>query len=79
MTPQWIDEALCATGIFGTDFFFPEKRSDEKQAQQFCAKCPVAQQCLELAMSNERDYARYGIYGGLTPGQRRELHKATGG
>ncbi|MGO1550365.1 MAG: WhiB family transcriptional regulator [Nesterenkonia sp.] len=74
MTSGWIEHARCATGVYGTDFFFPTTEPAEKAAQRFCAKCPVAAQCLELAMSTERGHARHGVFGGLTPDQRRQLY-----
>lgn len=76
---EWIEDARCATGMYGVEFFFPQQRSDTEAAQKFCSQCPVAQKCLDLAMANEQDHARYGIFGGLTPEQRRELYRATRG
>lgn len=44
-------------------------------AREFCERCPVRDACLELAMDAERlrPTARFGVFGGLTPVQRRVL------
>lgn len=72
----WFERARCVTDQVATETFFASHPNQVERAQRFCASCPVAQECLNLAMSNERDYARYGIYGGLTPDQRKELWQA---
>ena len=44
--------------------------------QQICRECPVRKQCLEHALTYEVRSPRppqYGIFGGLTPTERREL------
>jgi hypothetical protein len=79
--PSWDERARCR-GYF--DVFFPALRGDAKhvnhtQALRFCVSCPVKRQCLELAMAAEGSAAagaRYGVFGGLTPAQRRELWDA---
>lgn len=76
--PRWFNRALCR-GYF--DVYFPPNREDGQHAThtravRLCAPCPVQRQCLELAMSAEGSAAagaRYGVFGGLTPAQRREL------
>ncbi len=40
----------------------------ESQAKQICARCPVAQRCLEHALAVGEPH---GIWGGLTPAERR--------
>jgi len=76
--PRWHERARCQ-GYFNV--FFPPNREDGKhashtQALRVCVGCPVQRQCLELAMAAEGSAAaggRYGVFGGLTPAQRREL------
>ena len=42
-----------------------------------CQGCPVRRECLEDALAAEgRDQTRWGIFGGLTPQQRRQLAAA---
>ncbi|HIW98519.1 MAG TPA: WhiB family transcriptional regulator [Candidatus Nesterenkonia stercoripullorum] len=80
MTDQadhWLESARCVRERIDTEFFFATTPAIIEGVQRVCAQCPVAQRCLALAMSAERHYARYGIFGGLTPQQRRELAKAT--
>lgn len=64
----WQDDALCAQ--IDPDLFFPESGDwlAARQAKEICAACPVAEQCLGVGMR-----FNYGIFGGLTPSQRREI------
>lgn len=43
-----------------------ETLEDIRAAQAVCADCPVAQLCLDWAVSHEA----HGVWGGKTPGQR---------
>lgn len=78
--PAWIDDALC--GQTDPELFFPEKGGSNHNAKELCARCPVAAECLDYALdyeSGERDIASvapYGIYGGLSPRERRDLKKS---
>lgn len=66
---HWSDEALCK-GM--TELFFAH-RGDWKSSQsarEICEKCPVAWECLNLAIENDE---RYGIYGGLSYTDRRKM------
>lgn len=43
-------------------------------AKAACSNCSMRAECLQAAMAAERvDGLRYGIWGGLTPSERREL------
>lgn len=79
---SWPYRARCQGA--GTDRFFPtgagtaSRIAYRKVSRTICADCPVAQQCLELAMATEGGAAagaRYGLFGGLSPAQRYELHR----
>jgi hypothetical protein len=52
--------------------FFPERGPEETvavaAAKEICASCAVRQRYLEIGMSESR-----GIWGGLTPAERRRL------
>lgn len=55
-----------------TDLFYPEGRgrtlrAREQIAKEICLSCPVARQCREAATALPE---RYGIWGGLTEGER---------
>lgn len=74
---DWLDEASCNVFALDTDLFF-ERQSNRVRAavQQICRECPVRRQCLEHALTYEARSPyppRYGIFGGLTPTERREL------
>lgn len=40
------------------------------EAKAICATCPVINDCLRFAIENDFDF---GIYGGFTPDQRKNL------
>lgn len=42
-------------------------------AKGLCASCPCRAQCLAAALEGDE---RYGIWGGRTPAERRELRRA---
>lgn len=74
---DWLDEAACSVFELDTNLFF-ERQSGRVRAavQQICRECPVRKQCLEHALTYEVRSPRppqYGIFGGLTPTERREL------
>lgn len=60
------------------ELFFPEgiagpalRTAD--QAKRVCARCLVQARCLNWALDHE---AAFGIWGGLTEGERRDLRRA---
>ncbi|WP_441251468.1 WhiB family transcriptional regulator [Kitasatospora sp. McL0602] len=55
------------------DVFFPEQEdaAGERVAKEICGFCPVRSACLALAISRNEEF---GIFGGLTPQERRELY-----
>lgn len=73
--PRWRDEATCRQ--VDAEAFFPEAGANPNPARRVCAVCPVRVECLTDAL-NRRDIA-YGVLGGLTPRERRELlrHQTT--
>lgn len=63
-----------------TDLFFPTEHVSYNEAAEICARCPVAQVCLDDEMAYEGKMGmdmRHGMYGGLTPAQRYELARDT--
>lgn len=76
---HWRDLAACQ-GIF-FDMFFNDGQGtggethEIKMVKRVCEGCEVRRQCLDSALYAERaDHSRrYGIFGGLTPRQRRDL------
>lgn len=61
-------DAACA----GTDTgdWFPLRGNPGKTAKAVCADCPVADECLQLALDEGHTH---GVWGGLTPKQRARL------
>ncbi len=47
--------------------FYPETEAGVRRAKAICARCPVTQFCLELALRNRE---RHGIWGGMTDRER---------
>jgi WhiB family transcriptional regulator, redox-sensing transcriptional regulator len=67
---SWRSAASCL--LADPDLFFPISAAGPSerqiaQAKKICAGCPVRQECLEFALSNDQSY---GIWGGMTPEDR---------
>lgn len=70
---RWREKAVCANS--DTEKFFPQRDGVDAamivaQAQLCCAECTVRKDCLEFALVNK---LKYGIWGGVTPRNRRGL------
>lgn len=86
MADEWRETAACRnvpSRVFFEDAF-PENDEGNSipdpagvaRARAFCARCPVRLQCHEDTTRVEAGYAlyrRFGIFAGLTPGQRYSL------
>lgn len=72
---DWVPRAACR----GTDIeqFFPDFGEPEESAipaKRICRRCEVRGQCLVFAIMAEArqpDQGEWGVYGGLTPRERR--------
>lgn len=64
----------------GEDLFFPATETGAlgaarvAEAKAVCAGCPVRVTCLADALVRESPSARYGVYGGLSAGERGRLY-----
>lgn len=67
---EWRNQAAC-NGV-PTRLFFAEKGSGVAEAKIICKACPVRTDCLETALRNRE---RIGVWGGLTPKERRRVLK----
>jgi WhiB family transcriptional regulator, redox-sensing transcriptional regulator len=72
---DWRDCAACRDE--DPELFFPIGTTGSalrqiEQAKAVCRRCPVVQQCLAWALTSGQDA---GIWGGLTPEERRELRR----
>lgn len=72
---DWREKAACDDQ--DPDLFFPVAgehtpvgRAQYAQAQAVCARCPVRRDCQDYALDERLDS---GMFGGLTPSERREL------
>lgn len=67
----WQEDAPCSQT--DPEAFFPEQGMSTQEAKKVCRACDVAQVCLEYALENN---LRFGVWGGMSEGQRRKLAKA---
>lgn len=84
MSPDaWMADAACVGQV---DLFFVEterrgrptskttsQTNSTLQAKAICASCPVIDPCLTAGMTDEHEL--YGVWGGLTPNERREMRR----
>jgi WhiB family transcriptional regulator, redox-sensing transcriptional regulator len=68
----WMLEAKCLDA--DPEAFFPEKGGSTREAKRICAACPVREECLDYALSNDE---RFGIWGGLSERERRRAKRLT--
>lgn len=66
--PEWQKQGACREAP-DAGIFFPSPGDTEslRSAKKMCGECPVVQQCLEYALSNNE---RYGIWGGKSTRER---------
>jgi WhiB family redox-sensing transcriptional regulator len=67
-TQQWQERAACRT--IPVELFFPPLEHEADDAKAVCSSCSVAEPCLESALIAGE---RFGVWGGLTPQERRSL------
>ena len=63
---EWRERAACAGA--DTNRWFA---ANPAQALKFCALCHVRPECLYEALRHEPPHHRYGVWGGLTPAERK--------
>lgn len=84
--PEWVHDAAC--GFATRHLFFPPvtdtyrpgrprkpKVDPYAKARLICARCPVAEKCLEIALRDPIS-EQHGMWGGLDPDERRALIRA---
>ncbi|TKG61576.1 WhiB family transcriptional regulator [Prauserella endophytica] len=67
---DWQERALCAQT--DPEAFFPEKGGSTREAKRTCFGCPVKKECLEYALAHDE---RFGVWGGLSERERRNLKR----
>ena len=65
---HWMSRAACSPRT--AELFFPPKGFNAEDARDVCLRCPVRQECLSHALAADE---RSGIWGGLSPVQRKQL------
>ncbi len=80
---SWITGAACRDHP-DPDLWFLERRYHQEhtasqqaasqEAKAICRTCPVTDECLEFAFET---FASHGIFGGLTPNERKALRAKT--
>lgn len=73
---DWRDRAACRDE--DPELFFPVSdvgpgARQATEAKAVCGRCPVRRECLDYALDNGLDY---GIFGGTTERERREIKVA---
>jgi len=76
---HWRDQALCRDVDPDTFFGSHDTAMSQKEirrAKAVCLYCPVRVECLEYALTRREGF---GVWGGLSSGQRRRLLLQAGG
>lgn len=72
---HWREDAACLNAA--TEIFFPSGRGTGEErwdaAKAICVNCTVRKQCLSLVIDLEEHDDRWGVFGGLSPMERRAL------
>jgi WhiB family redox-sensing transcriptional regulator len=64
----WQERASCRSA--DPELWFPEPWEGDRAAKLICGWCPVRAECLTVAMETNE---QYGVWGGLSPNERRRL------
>ena len=67
---DWRDQAVCKEA--DPNLFYSNKPAEIKQAVEICNTCPVRVLCANYAVAENEEY---GVWGGLTEADRRQLRK----
>jgi hypothetical protein len=72
--PEWHRYAKCV-GV-NLKVFFPDYNGGEKTfavARSICNECPVIAECLDAQLKLESFEDQWGMFGGRTPQERKEI------
>ena len=75
--PDWHHHAACQQQDPELFFADPTDVQPIQAAKRICADCPVRAACLTDVMAWEQPGSRYGVVGGLSAQERRQLHRTT--
>lgn len=68
MSTEWMADGVCRE--YSPDVFFPKDGTGVIAAQNICARCEVAAECLDYAIAHHVDH---GIWGGKSERERRRI------
>jgi WhiB family redox-sensing transcriptional regulator len=68
MDTDWMEVGKCKD--LSPSIFFPSDGVGVQEAQRICAECPVAEACLEYALTERVDH---GVWGGKSERERRRI------
>ena len=71
MHSTWKDAAACKGEP--SSVFYPETEAEAAAAKAICARCPVSDLCLAVALRNGE---RHGVWGGKTERERARLRRS---
>lgn len=74
--PAWMARAACRGEP--VELFFPVRGESAEAAKAICARCPVADECLDYAVGSYTDTGLpvIGIWGGTSGRERRQIRSA---
>lgn len=76
---SWRQGAPCTRPGVDPDVFFPGVGGSYEQARELCHGCVVRPLCLAWVLRKDRELGvQPGMFGGLTPAERRKLAKRAG-
>lgn len=67
-TPEWMAVGACR--FVDPDLFYSERNNLTRDPKRVCARCAVAEQCLQWALITDEPH---GIWGGQSAGERKSL------
>lgn len=70
--PRYAWRAFAACAGQDPELFFPGQGGDARTAKAICARCPVADICLDVALRNNE---HHGIWGGRSERERRAMRE----
>lgn len=77
---DWRRKAACIGAP--QEVFFPTERKFTSrtwsEARRLCASCPVKDHCLSIALTVDVSEDRWGMFGGMTPSERRQFRRKAG-
>ena len=78
LPPPWTDDAACRDlePEEADQLFFPERGHSATKGQVLCRSCPVAKECLDMALTVG---VEFGTFGGASARQRQALVKERNG